>query len=107
MKKKPVSYPDTTEDESMYSDMPSTSAKPTPGRKRKNPETATKERRVTGRAHAKRAKGNRGILKELVEMPLDVLFEVPRVPFPSRIYIDLATKFDRYLAAWNLLTCCI
>lgn len=89
MKKKPISYPDTTEDESMYSDMPSTSAKPTPGRKRKNPETATKERRVTGRPRAKRARGNRGILKELVEMPLDVLFEVPRVPFPICIFLTI------------------
>jgi len=76
----------TTDDESIYmdSDVPSTSAKPTRGRKRKNPETATKEGRVTGRAHAKRARGNRGILKELVEMPLDVFFEVPRVPFSIR-----------------------
>ena len=66
------------------SDVPSTSAKPTRGRKRKNSETATKERKVTGRAHAKRARGNRGILKELVEMPLDVFFEVPRVLFSTR-----------------------
>ena len=81
-----TSYLDTTEDESMYidSDVPSTSAKPTRGRKRKNSETATKERKVTGRAHAKRARGNRGILKELVEMPLDVFFEVPRVLFSTR-----------------------
>ena len=83
-----TSYLDTTEDaESMYidSDVPSTSAKPTRGRKRKNSETATQERKVTGRAHAtKRARGNRGILKELVEMPLDVFFEVRRIPFSFR-----------------------
>ncbi|KIM49548.1 hypothetical protein M413DRAFT_21749 [Hebeloma cylindrosporum] len=76
MGKAPLSYLETTEDESMYSDVPTTSTKPVRGRKRKNPETATKEPKVTGRANAKRARGNRGILKELVEMPLDVLFEI-------------------------------
>jgi hypothetical protein len=80
-----TSFLDTTEDESMCIDSDVPSVKPTRGRKRKNSETATKERRVAGRAHAtKRARGNRGILKELVEMPLDVFFEVPRVPFSTR-----------------------
>jgi len=69
-------YLDATEDESMHSDVASTSAKPTRGKKRKGPETAAEEQRLTGRAHTKRARGNRGILKELVKMPLDVLFEV-------------------------------
>lgn len=103
----PFSYLDTTEDESMFNDVPSTSAKPPRGRKRKNSDTATKERKVTGRAHAKRVRGNRGILKELVEMPLDVLFEVPRAPFSPHILVYLGTIFDRYSAAWNLSTCCI
>ena len=72
---------DHEDDQSMYSDGPTTSSNPPRGKKRKNPETVTKERRVTGRTQAKRVRGNRGILKELVEMPLDVLFEVPHLLF--------------------------
>ena len=87
----------------MHSDGASTSAKPTRGKKRKSPETAAKEQRVAGRAHTKRARGNRGILKELVEMPLDVLFEV--LPTPFSISLFIFTLFVRYSAAWNPLTC--
>jgi len=81
------SHSDNQDDEPMYSDVQATSSKPTRGKKRKNPESSTKERRVTGRTQAKRVRGYRGILKELVEMPLDVLFEVLHVLLS--IYIQI------------------
>ena len=90
-----TSYLDTTEDESMYidSDVPSTSAKPTQGRKRKNSETATKERKVTGRAHAKRARGNGGILKIEKFLSTGILSVPPRLSKMYRLLMDIFYQF--------------
>ena len=45
------------------------------GKKRKTYDS--KGPKVDGRPQAKRVRGKRGLLKQLVEMPVDILFEVP------------------------------
>lgn len=50
-------------------------AKPTRSKKRKTSEIAN-EGKAVGGSKPKKLKGNRGLLRALVEMPLDILFEV-------------------------------
>lgn len=50
-------------------------AKPTRSKKRKISETAN-EGKAVGGSKPKKLKGNRGLLRALVEMPLDILLEV-------------------------------
>lgn len=50
-------------------------AKPTPSKKRKISEIVNKGK-VVGGSKPKKLKGTRGLLRALVEMPLDILLEV-------------------------------
>lgn len=44
---------------------------------------------ATGASKVKRTRGRRGILKELTEMPLDVLFEVCKLISPRDLVINV------------------
>jgi hypothetical protein len=80
-------------------------AKPTRGKKRKTLET-TKEGKAAGSSKTQKLRGNRGLLQALVEMPLDILFEVCN---PHRCSLhengpslqENLTPLPRYLAVWN------
>ena len=66
-----------TDEEFMQSDALAPE-KPTRSKKQKTSETPN-ERRAVGGSKPKRLRGNRGLLRALVEMPLDILFEVCHV----------------------------
>ena len=67
-------YVDPPSDDSEFVDDEVEVAEKKPrGKKRKYDNNDTK---ANGRPQAKKARGKRGLLKQLVEMPVDVLFEV-------------------------------